>query len=152
MAEYDNEANGELQEFDTIAASVSAVYLDNRKYYWPNYDPVQVHREKYMFIYSIPVSPSKVINQSGAFYVATFTESLLLTWVGMEANIHRRIGASTYISVNVEGSNPFSDYHKPVFEYCRVREQEPLNIHLMTTDNRIDSQRGSTIGFTRFFH
>ena len=70
-----------------------------------------------------------------------FTESLLLTWVGMEANVHRRIGAST---VNVvEGSNPLSDYHKPVFEYChvlpRVRQQKPLNVHLMTTSDRIDS-------------
>jgi hypothetical protein len=141
MAEYDNEANGEFQEFDTIAASVSAVYLDNRKYYWPNYDPVEVHHEKYKFVYSIPATAT-AINQSGSFYVATFTESLLLTWVGMEAKIHRRIGASTYILVNVvEGSNPFSDITNPYLSSHvppRVRVQEPLNIHLMTTDDRID--------------
>ena len=34
MANYDDEfeANG---EFDTIAASIPAVYLDSRNYYWP---------------------------------------------------------------------------------------------------------------------
>lgn len=141
MANYDDEfeANG---EFDTIAASIPAVYLDSRNYYWPNYVPVDIHHEKYKFVYSIPVTAT-TINQSGAFYVATFTESLLLTWVGMEAKIHRRIGASTYISVNVvEGGNPYSHYHKPIFEYCHVptpvRQQEPPNVHLMTTEDRID--------------
>ena len=97
MANYDDdyEANDEFQEFDTIATSIPAVYLDNRSYYWPNYVPVDVHHEKYKFVYSIPVTVAS-ISQSGAFYVATFTESLLLTWVGMEAKVHRRIGASTY--------------------------------------------------------
>ena len=103
---------------------------------------MNVHHEKYKFVYSIPVTVTP-INQSGDFYLATFTESLLLTCVGMEAKIHRRIGASTYTSVNIiEGCNPFSDSHKPVFEYCHVppqiREQEPLNVHLMTTDDKTD--------------
>ena len=71
----------------SIASSISTVHLDNRKYYWPNYDRTEVHHEKFKFVYLIPVSPSKVINHSGAFYVTTITESLLLTWVGMKANI-----------------------------------------------------------------
>ena len=73
------EVNVVLQEFDTIAAIISTIYLDSRKYYWPNYAPVNVHHEKYKLVYSISVTVTP-INQSGAFYLATFTESLLLTW------------------------------------------------------------------------
>ena len=138
MANYDDE----FEAFDALAANIPEVYLDSRNYYWPNYIPVNVHHEKYKFVHSIPVTPTPIF-QPGTFYVATFAESLLLTWVGMEAKVHRCIGASTYISVNVvEGGNPFSHCHKPVFEYCHVptpvREQEPRNIHLMTTFDKID--------------
>ena len=132
----------ENEDFDALAATIPDVHLDSRKYFWPNYVPFDVHHEKYKFVYSIPVS-ANVICHSGAFYLATFSESLLLTWVGLEANIHRRIGASTYISVNVvEGNNPFGHHHTPIFEYCHVpisvRKQEPQNVHLMTTEDRID--------------
>ena len=41
-----------------------------------------------------------------------------------------------------EGGNPYNDHHKPILEYChvppRVRDQEPRNVHLMTTTDRID--------------
>ena len=134
MANYNDEfeANGELQEFDTVAASIPAVYLDSRNYHWHNYAPVDVHHEKYKFVYSIPVTAT-AINQSGAFYVATFTESLLLTWVGMEAKIHRRIGASTYISVNViEGGIPFIITNQYLSTVMYHHQYESRN-HLMFT-------------------
>ena len=130
------------KEFDALVGTIPDIYLDNRKYYWPNYVPFHVHHEKFKFVYSIPIVATSIC-QSGAFYLATFSESLLLTWVGLEARVHRRLGASTYISVNVvEGSNPFNDSHKSIFEYCHVpmpvRKQEPNNVRLMTTQDRVN--------------
>ena len=143
MAES-NESNHQAieQEIDVLVSTIPEVCLDSRSYYWPNYAPFGVHHERYKFMYSIPLSPT-VISHSGAYYIATFSESLLLTWVGLEAKVCRRIGASTYMSVNtVEGNNPFSHDHQTVFEYCNVpppvRIQEPRNVHLMATEDKVN--------------
>ena len=57
MANYGDEfgTSSELQEFDTIVAAIPPVYIDSRNYYWPNYNPVNLHHERYKFVHSIPV-------------------------------------------------------------------------------------------------
>ena len=68
---------------------------------------------------------------------------MLLTWVGLETQVYRRIGVSTSITLKiVRGSDPFSSEHKVVAGYCKVPEPvrtlESQNIHLRTTEDKVD--------------
>ena len=128
-------------EFDHMLASIPEYVLDSRRYYWPNFhEQLLVHHHRHKFVYSFQLP---TISQSRAYYVATFGESLLLTWIGLEAKVLRRIGDSTSIQVNVvSGSNPFESCHSTAFHYCHVpppvRRQEHWEIHRRTTEDRID--------------
>lgn len=128
-------------EFDHMLASVPESVLDSRRYYWPNFnEELLVHHHRHKFVYSFRLP---AISQSRAYYVATFGESLLLTWIGLEAKVLHRIGDSTSIQVNVvSGSNPFDSYHNTAFHYCHVplpvRRQEHREIHRRITEDRVD--------------
>lgn len=130
------------EEFDQIVQSIPDSLLDARSYYWPNFrQPRYIHHHPKKFVYNIQL-PSPISN-SGSYYVGTFGESLLLTWVGLESQVHRRIDASTSITLKVvHGSDPFSSEHKDVAAYCKVpkpvRRQEPREIHLRTTEDKVD--------------
>lgn len=138
----DSDCEGECEEFDQLVQSVPDSVLDTRNYYWPNFNqPRYIFHHRQKFVYNIPL-PSP-ISESGPYYVATFGESLLLTWVGLETRVHRRIAASTNITMKiVRGSDPFSSEHKDVAQYCKVPEpvrvQEPQQIHLRLTEDKVD--------------
>ena len=80
----------------------------------------------------------------GSYYVATFGEPLLLTWVGLKIKVTQRIGSSTEIQVNtIDVNNPFSSTHTNVFHYCKVptpiRRQEWASLHHIMTEDSIDT-------------
>ena len=133
--------HNEDSEFDQMLARVPESIIDNRTYYWPNFvQPHIIYHERFKFVYSFRLP---TITQSRAYYVASFGESLLLTWVGLEARIFRRIGDSTSIKVDVvKGSNPFVNDRVDTIHYCNVpppvRQQEHIAIHRRTTEDRVD--------------
>ena len=101
-----------------------------------------VYHQRYKFVYSFQL-PN--ITQSGAYYVATFGVSLLLTWTGLEAKIVRRIGDSTSIQVNaVIGFSTFDSDRKTAlhYSYCHVpapvRRQEHREIYRNTIQDGIN--------------
>ena len=66
-----------------------------------------------------------------------------MTWVGLETRVHRRPGDSTNITLKVvRGNDSFTSEHKDVAGYCKVpppvRRQEPGEIHLRTTEDKVD--------------
>ena len=77
----------------------------------------------------------------GSYYVVSFGEPLLLTWVGLEAKIRRWIGSSTEIQINaIEGGNPFTSNHTNISHYCKVptpirRQKRASLLHVMTEDS-----------------
>ena len=84
-------AVAEAHEFDELIANAPDAMFDCRKYYWPNFnspDYVTHSFSKFVYPFSLPT-----ISLPGSYYVATFGEPLLLTWVGFEAKVDRRIGA-----------------------------------------------------------
>lgn len=98
-----------------------------------------IYHRHYKFVYSFEL-PN--ITQSGTYYVATFGEPLLITWIGLEANVVSRIGDSTSIQINVvRGCSPFDSDRQNAFHYCHVpapvRRQEHHEIHRRTTQYRI---------------
>ena len=135
-------SNSEMEEFDQIAQSIPDSLLDSRRYFWPNFDqPRYIHHQRKKFVYSICLPTP--ITESGSYYIATFGESLLLTWVGLETRVYRRIGASTSITVKiVHGSDPFSSEHTDLAAYSKVpppvRLYEPREIHRRTIEEKID--------------
>ena len=138
MAEADDKTSNETaeNEFDDILRSVGEGCVDSRSYYWKNYiTPLYIYHSKQKFTYS-----------KGIYYLATFCESLLVTWVGLEARVHRRIGASVSFSINcVEGNDPYNSPHIKIFEYNKVpppvRRLEPPEVLERTTMERIDLGR-----------
>ena len=93
---------------------------------------------RYKFVYSFQL-PTLAESRD---YVASFGESLLVTWIGLEARVSRRISDSTGIQVNVNGPNPFDCKCTNAFHYCYVpplvRRQDHISVHGRTTDDRID--------------
>ena len=104
----------ESDEFDEIVKSAPDALFDCRAYYWPNfYSPSYITHSfsKFTFSFSLPT-----ISVPGSYYVATFGEPLLLTWVGIKTKVRRKVGASTNISVYaVNGSDPFTSTHSNLF-------------------------------------
>lgn len=96
-------------EFDELVETLPDAIFDARSYYWPNFvQPVCIYHSFKKFVFSIELPTP--IHESKAYYVASFGESLLLTWVGIEATINSRIGASTSMTVRVvRGNNPYTD-------------------------------------------
>ena len=129
-------------EFDELARLVPDSVLDTRFHYWSNFShPLYIHHRPKRLVYSIRLPTP--ISESGSYYVASFGESLLLTWVGLETRVHRRFGASTNITLKVvRGNESFTSEHKDVAGYCKVSppvcRQEPREIHLRTTEDEVD--------------
>lgn len=96
------------REFDQLVESIPDSVLDVRSYYWPNFIQTRyIHHSFKKFVYSIEM-PTPIC-ESRAYYIASFGESLLLTWVGIETNVNRRIGASTSMTVRVvRGNDPYT--------------------------------------------
>lgn len=129
-------------EFDELVRSAPDSMFDCRTYYWPNYvSPAYITHSFSKFTFSFTLPTTSI---PGPLYVATFGEPLLLTWVGLETKIRRRIGSSTEVQINIiEGSNPFTSAHTNVFHYCKVptpiRRQEGAYLHRIVTEDSIDT-------------
>ena len=143
MAEDSNGGSpAEAHEFDELIANAPDAMFDCRKYYWPNFnspDYVTHSFSKFVYPFSLPT-----ISLPGSYYVATFGEPLLLTWVGFEAKVERRIGASVHIKiVGVEGNNPYACRRTNVFQYCNfpppIRKHEPAFVHHFMTQDKVDT-------------
>ena len=128
--------------FDEIVMNAPDVMFDCRAYYWPNFhSPSYIMHSfsKFTFSFTLPT-----ISVPGSYYVATFGEPLLLTWVGLQTKVRRRIGASTNILVNaVNGNDPFTSTHNNVFHYCKVpppiRQQEQEFVHNFISEDKVDT-------------
>ena len=128
---------------DDMILTCPAGLLDCRSYYWRNFNypgtKIDYDRCHFQHIISIgdvhPQSPS---------YVCTFNEPMLLTWIGVECLVERRLATTYRFSVNVvEGSNPFVDSHTTIFNYSRVplpiSRYEPRYVHRFITSDKIDT-------------
>lgn len=130
------------REVDQLVETIPDSILDARSYYWPNFvQPRYIRHSFKKFVYSIELPTP--IRESRAYYIASFGESLLLTWVGIETKVDRRIGASTNMIVRVVlGNDPYTSEHKDVARYCKVptpiRSQEPSEIHLRRVEDKVD--------------
>lgn len=116
--------------------------MDCRSYYWRNfqYPGRIISYNRHHFQHTISVYP----HLPGGSYVCTFNESMLLTWVGVECSVQRRLATAYSISVNViDGPNPFENGCTTVFTYSKVplpvNRYEPRYIHQMITSDRIDT-------------
>ena len=85
-------------EFDELASLIPASVLDTRYHYLSNFShPLYIHHPPKRFVDNIRLPTP--INKSGSYYVASFGESLLVTWVGLEIRVHRRLGDSINITL-----------------------------------------------------
>lgn len=126
---------------DLIRDAPDSIF-DCRSYYWPNFkSPLYVRHSFQKFTYSFTLP---TISRPGSYYVATFEEPLLLTWVGVKATIEHRIAASTSINIScVEGEDPFTNARTNVFQYCNVPppvgRHEPNHVHYFMKKDNVDS-------------
>lgn len=68
---------------------------------------------------------------------------MLLTWVGVECAVHRRVATSYRLNVNVvSGENPYESTHKSVLLYScvppPVSRFEPQHVHQIRTSDKVD--------------
>lgn len=138
-----NPANETFEHVDDVVVDqlITNSILDSKRYYWPNFvEPQFIYHERYKFVYSFQLP---TLTESRDYYVASLGESLLVTWIGLEARVFRIIGDSTSIQVNVVNApNPFDCKRTNAFHYCYVpppvRRQEHISVHRRMTNDRID--------------
>ena len=65
--------------FDRIVMNAQGAMFDSRAYYLPNFKLI-MHTFCTYLVFPVP----------GAYYVATFGEPLLLTWVGLKQRLNER--------------------------------------------------------------
>lgn len=72
-------------KFDKLVRSAPDAMFDCRTYYWPNYrSPAYITHSfsKFTFSFTLPT-----ISIPGSYYIASFGEPLLLTWVSLETKV-----------------------------------------------------------------
>ena len=125
--------------FDRIVRNAPDAMFDTRAYYWPNFkSPSLITHSFRNFTYSFSLP---TISVPGSYYVTSFGEPLLLTWVGLETKVKRKIGASTNILIN-DGDDPFLSMRCNLFHYCKVplpvRKQEPDYVYGFMAEDKVN--------------
>ena len=128
--------------FDRIVMNAPDAMFDCRAYYGKNFkSPSYITHSfsKFMYSFTLPT-----ISVPGSYYVATFGEPLLLTWIGLETKVKRKIGASNSIIINaVNGGDPFMSTRSNFFHYCKVPlpagKLEQEFVHGFMTKDKIDT-------------
>lgn len=126
---------------DHIAASIPAIALDSRSYYYQQYPGIKVVYSRSKFQHTVYLG---TISNSTPVYVAGFEESMLLTWIGLDCSIQRRTETSYTISIKiVDGTNPYENNHSEVFTYIkvppRVSQYEQPHVRRMILSDKIDT-------------
>lgn len=132
-----------MDSIDEIFATVPSEMLDSRCYYWRNfkYPGSKITYDPRQFLHTFPLGD---FYEQNPIYVCSFDESLLITWIGIECSIDRRVATAYDISINVvNGMHPFSDNHINIFTYTKVplpvNKFEPEFVHYILTSDRIDT-------------
>lgn len=128
---------------DSLISTAPVLMLDSRTYYWPNFklgNDVKYFRDK--FVYCFPLGTLRA--HPNVYYVCSFTESLLLTWIGIECSVQRYTATSYNINLNVvDGMNPYSNKHNNVFSYYKINPPinrfEPSFVHKYLKIDKIDT-------------
>ena len=97
---YENFSSTDDPIVDHILRNCPLGLLDCRSYYWRNfkYPGTIIRYNHHHFQHTISVG--NIYPQSpGSSYVCTFNESMLLTWVGVECSVQRRLATAYSISV-----------------------------------------------------
>ena len=94
--------------FDKIAVNMPQHLLDSNHYYYNNFKGTyNIRHRPTSFEFYIPLGN---INQSGS-YVGSAQEELLITRIGIKANIKSRIGDTISFKFAVlKGNNPFDEH------------------------------------------
>ena len=126
---------------DSIIATVHIHILDSRSYYYHRYPGINIKYSHTQFIHTVPLGD--ILNRSPTF-VAGFSESMLLTWVGLECRVHRPIDASYTVCIKVvDGPNPYKHCHREIFTYVTVpppvSRYEPEFVRHILTSDKIDT-------------
>lgn len=82
---------------DNINANVNSTLLDSRYYYYTNFP----NQERYITHHSYVPLLADVQQQQSPLYIATFKDSLLVTWVGVECSLRWQLATSYIITVNL---------------------------------------------------
>ena len=95
--------------FDKIAVNMPQHLLDSNHYYYNNFKGTyNIRHRPTSFEFYIPLGN---INQSGSCYVGSAQEELLITRIGIKANIKSRIGDTISFKFAVlKGNNPFDEH------------------------------------------
>ena len=93
-------------DFDRVAGKIPSYLLDSNFYYHLNFRSHTYVRHRFThFEYTIPIGN---VCCKGLYYVAAFSEHLLITRIGITAQIVKTIADATSFHFTVlEGSNPF---------------------------------------------
>ena len=83
---------------DELIANVPCTTLDSRTYSYTRYPGVKIMYNRTKFQHTIALG---LINIPKPVYVAGFGESMLLTWVGLECSVRRRVVTSYTINLKV---------------------------------------------------
>ena len=126
-----------------IIASAPASLLDSRTYYYQHYPGEEIIYSHNNFLRTIQLGR---INTPTPTYVAGFGESMLITWVGLDCTVQRRIATSYTINLKVvDGINPYENSHTNVFSYVKVplpvNRYEPAYIHWFVTSDGVDTRQ-----------
>lgn len=106
---------------DELIANVPCATLDSRTYYYTRYPGVEIMYNRAKFQHTIALG---LINIPKPVSVAGFGESMLLTWVGLECSVRRRVATSYTINLKVvNGINPYKNTHDTIFTYVKVPPQ-----------------------------
>lgn len=93
---------------DSLISTVPSWMLDSRTYYRPNFklgNGVKYFWDKFVYCF-----PHGTLRAQPNYYVCSFTESLLLTWIGIECSVQRYTATSYKINLNfADGKNQYSD-------------------------------------------
>ena len=126
-----------------IIANAPNRLLDCRTYYWTNFKYPGFGIMYHCSNFQHTISLGCLYDQSPT-YIASFDESLLLTWIGIECSVQRRLATSYKIQMNiVNGMNRYADEHQPIFTYYKVTPPinrfEPQFVHGIITSDKIDT-------------
>ena len=137
-----SELEDKEKEIDCFMASIPCRMLDNRSYYWDNFNYPGLEIAHNIRHFQQTISLGNLANQS-PYYICTFGEPLLLTWVGIDCSIQRLLETAYTKNINVAGINPFTDRHSTIFTYSKTPYQinrfEPKFLHRMVTTDKVDN-------------
>ena len=131
-----------------MAGKIPSYLLDSNFYYYCNFRSHTYVRHQFThFEYTIPIEN---IYCPGLYYVATFTEHLLITRIGITAQIVKRTANATSFQFTVlEGSNPFDNKIQQTIIDSYLKLPCPVNKYQPYLEERKASEKLDTGRYIR---